>query len=209
MEKIYFIAVLWLLDEKVYQFKITLKDINPPVWRRIQVPENYSFWDLHVAIQDSMGWFDCHLHRFEIKHSDTEKEEEMGIPDDEMDFDIETLPGWEKKIFKYFTLKNNSAFYIYDFGDDWEHSLGLEKIVPRDKDITYPICIDGKRACPPEDCGGTGGYENFLRIISDPNCEEYEEMMEWIGGKFDPEDFDVKEISFDAPKERLKFMLEN
>jgi len=80
----------------------------------------------------------------------------------------------------------------------------VEKILPRDKNIDYPICIAGKRACPPEDCGGIGGYENLLEIISDPDHEEYEEMMEWLGGEFDPEHFDAKEVSFDDPDKRRK-----
>ena len=188
--------------DQVYRFKITLRDIKPPIWRRIQVPETYTFWDLHVAIQDAMGWEDYHLHEFEIADPSTGLKVNTGIPDE--DFGREILPGWKQKIADYFSMGNRLAEYIYDFGDNWEHIIKLEKILPRDKNVGYPICIAGKRACPPEDCGGIWGYENFLEIINDPDNEEYEDMIEWVGGEFDPEHFDVKEVSFDDPDKRRK-----
>jgi len=188
--------------DQVYQFKITLRDIKPPIWRRIQVPETYTFWDLHVAIQDAMGWSDYHLHEFEMVGPSTGLKVNIGIPDE--DFGREILPGWKQKIADYFSVENRSADYTYDFGDNWEHIIKLEKILPRDKNIDYPICIAGKRACPPEDCGGIWGYENFLEIINDPDNKEYEDMIEWAGGEFDPEHFDVKEVSFDDPDKRRR-----
>lgn len=194
--------------DRVYQFKITLTHIQPPIWRRIQVPELYSFWDLHVAIQDVMGWFDYHLHEFEIIAPDTGVKDSIGIPHEDFDMEREILPGWEQKIADYFSMENRVAYYDYDFGDGWEHTVKLEKIIPRDKTVEYPICIGGKRACPPEDVGGVGGYEYFLKIISDPDHEEYEEMIEWAGGSFDPEHFDIEEVSFDDPDERWKIAFE-
>ena len=101
-------------------------------------------------------------------------------------------------------MDNRRADYTYDFGDNWKHQIELEEILPRDKNIKYPICIDGKRACPPEDCGGVWGYEDFLRILNDPADERHEEMLEWIGGEFDPEHFDAKEVIFDNPDKRRK-----
>lgn len=190
--------------ERVCQFKITLKGVRPPIWRRIQVPETYTFWDLHVAIQDAMSWLDYHLHRFEIINPSTDMKEEIGIPDEDFEWDIKILPGWERKIADYFSMDSTKADYIYDFGDNWEHMIKLEKIVSRDKDIKYPICIAGKRASPPEDCGGIWGYGDFLEIIMNPNHEEYEEMLEWVGGEFQPEHFDIKEVHFDDPDERWK-----
>ena len=145
----------------VYQFKITLKDIKPPIWRRIQVPETYTFWDFHVAIQDAMGWLDAHLHVFIIVNPTTGFKVNIGIPEDE--FDKEFLPGWGQKIAHYFSMENQTADYIYDFGDTWRHKIRLEKILPRDKNIDYPICIGGKRAGPPEDCGGLGDTKNFWK----------------------------------------------
>ncbi len=127
---------------RVYQFKVTLKDIKPPIWRRIQVPETYSFWDLHVAIQDAMGWFDSHLHQFEMVNPSTGTRAEIGIPDDEFEADREILPGWKQKIAHYFSMEDNrSAEYRYDFGDNWEHTIRLEKILPRDQRVDYPILI--------------------------------------------------------------------
>jgi len=189
----------------VYQFKITLDGIKPSIWRRIQVPETYSFWDLHVAIQDAMGWTDSHLHQFELTNPKTGEAVEIGIPDEE--WDAEALAGWDVKIADYFSTKNPTARYVYDFGDNWEHTLNLEKILPRDEKVEYPICLDGKRACPPEDCGGLPGYEALLINLSDPDSEEYEETIEWLGGDFDPEYFDPLDVYFDDPDERRKFVL--
>ena len=188
---------------KVYQFKVTLKGIRPPIWRRIQVPGTYSFWDLHVAIQDAMGWFDSHLHSFEMINPKTGFKEDIGIPDDDFGaFDHDVIPGWERQISSYFTPDNSKSLYIYDFGDDWKHEIRLEKILPPDKDIAYPRCIKGKRACPPEDCGGAWGYEEMLETLSDPEHEDYENTVEWIGEFFDPEYFDLSEIEFEDPQDR-------
>ena len=186
---------------KVYQFRIALKDIKPTVWRRIQVPETYTFWDLHVAVQDVMGWFDCHLHQFKMLEPMTKTTVDIGIPDEDDDYEI--LPGWRQKILDYFSPDNKTAHYIYDFGDNWTHTILLEKILPREKDIAYPLCIEGQRSCPPEDCGGATGYEEFLEIIMDPGDERYEEMLSWAGD-FEPEYFDKDDVEFDDPAKRLK-----
>ncbi len=193
---------------QVYQFKITLEDTKPPIWRRILVPETYTFWDLHVAIQDVMDWVDYHLHLFEVVDPSTRIKAEIGIPVEEFEEYKETLPGWKEKIADWFTMENRKADYVYDFGDNWAHKIELEKIIPREKGVKYPLCVKGKRACPPEDCGGVWGYEEFLVAIKDPEHEEHEEMLEWIGGEFDPEHFDVKEISFDDPDKRRKIAFE-
>jgi hypothetical protein len=190
--------------EKIYQFKVSLKGIRPLIWRSIQVPETYSFWDLHVAIQDAMGWSDYHLHHFEIENPQIGMVEEIGIPDEEGWGEVEILPGWDRKISKYFSNIMKKAKYIYDYGDDWKHDIKLEKILPKDPKSEYPLCTGGKRACPPEDCGGAWGYSDFLEIIMDPNHERYEEMLEW-GGHFDPEHFDINKVHFHDPAERRKF----
>jgi hypothetical protein len=189
--------------DQVYQFKIVLKDIKPSIWRKIQVPKTYTFWDFHVAIQDSMGWFDGHLHEFEITNPLTGLKTLIGIPEEEF-ADYKVLPGRKIKIADYFLGENKSANYIYDFGDNWEHEIILEKILPKENNLTYPLCIKGERACPPEDCGGSYGYDNFLEIIRNPNDEQHEEMLEWIGGKFDSEHFDPKKVVFDDPAERFR-----
>jgi len=190
---------------RVYQFRITLEEIEPDIWRVIQVPETYNFWDLHVAIQDAMGWQDCHLHEFILINPLTDKKTRIGIPSEEF-LDEETLPGWKTMIADYFSMENKSADYTYDFGDNWQHAITLEKIVPKEEKQVYPRCIDGKRACPPEDCGSIPGYENILEMLKnpDPDGEEYKETIEWLGGNYNPEHFAPGEVHFDNPEERFK-----
>ncbi len=181
----------------VFQFKISLLNIKPPIWRRIQVPETYTFWDLHVAITDCMGWLDYHLHEFIIKNPITGKKVHIGIPaDDEWEDEEPFLPGWEYKIAPFFTTENPRADYLYDFGDFWEHRVRLEGIFKKDKEIDYPICIGGKRSAPPEDCGGLSGYEEIL----EGNDEEYAEHYQ----DFDPEHFSVSQVRFDDPDIRWR-----
>lgn len=190
---------------RILQFKITLKEIAPVIWRRIQVPASYSFWDLHVAIQDSMGWLDYHLHQFTIKRLHAQKTVAIGIPDDDFVLEeSEILPGWETDVNLYFTDLGITALYLYDFGDNWEHEVILEGLLIKDKGLIYPHCLDGENACPPEDCGGVDGYFNFLESIMIPDHDEHKEMEEWIGGKFDPKNFNPKNVKFDNPKHRWK-----
>jgi hypothetical protein len=193
--------------DRVSQFKITLKRVKPPIWRRIHVPETYTFWDLHVAIQDVMGWLDCHLHHFEILNPSTSMKEEIGIPDEDFEWDRSILPGWKQKISDFFSRDHSKSDYIYDYGDHWEHTVKLEKILPRQEDIKYPVCIGGKRACPPEDSGGPWGYEDFLAAIANPDHEEHEEWLDWVGGSFDPKHFDIKKVVFADPAKRLRYAL--
>jgi hypothetical protein len=190
------------IRKATYQFKVSLSGISPKIWRRIEVPAAYSFWDLHVAIQDSMGWLDCHLHEFRVRNEVTGEIDEIGIPDNEGLFDDDVLPGWEIPIANYFKKRGDRAQYIYDFGDGWQHDIVLEKISGRIPKTKYPRCLDGARACPPEDCGGTGGYRRLLKIISDPHHEEYDSTMEWLGGEYDPDGFDANTVRFDKPRER-------
>ena len=190
---------------QVYQFKITLKGTKPPIWRRILVPETYTFWDLHVAIQDAMGWEDYHLHEFTLLSPKTGRKVKIGIPSDEdADFGWKVLADWNQKIAHYFSSDNSKADYVYDFGDGWEHSIKLEKILPRETGVAYPRCIDGRGACPPEDCGGIGGYAEFLEAIGDPANELHEDMLDWVGGSFDPDDFDPNDVEFEDPDSRFK-----
>jgi len=188
--------------DNVFQFKITLMDTNPPVWRRIQVPETYTFWDLHVAMQDAMGWDDYHLHEFKLKHPTTGEEGCIGIPDEDNEFPLsrEIFSGWEQQIADWFSMQNSKAYYIYDFGDGWEHTVILEKIMPRENKVKYPVCLDGQRACPPEDCGSTPGYEEI--------CQGRHEFQEHYKN-YNPEHFDPKEVFFDSPKGRLKSRMGN
>jgi hypothetical protein len=188
---------------RVYQFEIALNDIEPRIWRRIQVPDLYSFWDLHCAITDCLGWLDYHLHVFKIKQPRSGKVHSIGIPDDEgMLGDKPDLPGWGKMIALYFKKPGDSCQYDYDFGDGWRHTVTLEAILPKEKGVVYPRCIAGERACPPEDCGGPGGYERFLQAIKYMNAVDHDELLAWAGGWFDPDWFDISLIRFANPELR-------
>jgi hypothetical protein len=187
----------------VYQFRITLLEISPPVRRTIQVPGSYSFWDLHVAIQDSMGWLDYHLHLFRVTDPGAGAVVQIGIPDeDAFEGDEPILPGWDLPIARYFALPGAVARYEYDFGDGWEHEITLEAILPPAQGKRYPRCLGGERRCPPEDCGGIGGYEGLLAVIRDPTHREYESTLRWLGGRFDPERFNAQQVTFDNPGKR-------
>ena len=185
------------------QFKITLDGIKPPVWRRILVPCTYSFWELHVAIQDAMGWMDCHLHEFRVPGPMGMGIIRIGIPETE-DYEGEdtVFPGWAVLIADLFTLINRKTEYAYDFGDGWEHTVLLEKIMPLEKGMELPYCTGGRRACPPEDCGGVYGYLDLLGVMSDPKHSDHSTVMEWVGGPFDPERFDAASVVFEDPEER-------
>ena len=191
------------MANRVYQFKITMKDITPLIWRRIVVPETYNFWDLHVAIQDAMGWLDYHLHLFRIRRKHAGKITEIGIPNaDGFDDEIPILAGWEIPIADYFNDVGVTADYEYDFGDGWQHEVVLEGILLREKGQKYPQCLAGAQACPPEDCGGVPGYYRLLEVMSDPRDDEYEEMVAWLGKKYNPQEFKPKKVKFDNPKRR-------
>jgi hypothetical protein len=191
------------------QFKITLQEVAPRPWRRIQISDLCTFWDLHVAIQDAMGWLDSHLHEFTVKNPMTGKEEYLGI--DGFDEDIElhpVIPDWEVKVSDYLVdPKNKIMRYEYDFGDGWEHRLEFEGLQEKQFE-KYPVCLEGQRACPPEDIGGAHGYHRFLEILEDPDHEEHQEWLEWVGGSFDPTRFDFKRVKFDDPKKRLQRIFE-
>lgn len=190
----------------VYQFKVTLKGIKPPIWRRIQVPGNYNFHQFHVAIQHAMGWMsaECnyHLHDFKMVNPRTSRNETIGIPDNSFEvgsfFHLPVVEEKGAKIAQYFSLSNKKANYEYDFGDGWEHNILLERILPAEAGKKYPQCLAGKRACPPEDCGGRHGYQELLEIIANPNHAEYRERMKWLamignaGEDFDPEEFNPR-----------------
>lgn len=192
-------------NKHIFQFKIVLTGTDPAIWRRIQVPGSYTFWDLHVAIQDSMGWKDCHLHHFKLKRPHKRKATEIGIFfDADLDGEVPPLVAWETYIENEFPEPGRTAEYLYDFGDDWTHKILLEGILLREKGQSYPKCIDGARACPPEDCGGIGGFENFQNMMADPSHEEHDEMMDWYGKPFDPEAFSPDQIKFDNPQKRWR-----
>jgi len=197
-----------MAQRQVFQFKISLQEVDPVVWRRIQVSDLCSFWDLHVAIQDAMGWTDTHLHHFEMNHSIKQGKQYMGIPADD-DYDVlNTLPGWDYKVKDYLII-NQQFFYAYDYGDGWKHLIEFEGLHEKQPDLKYPVCITGERACPPDDVGGVPGYERFLEAIRTPSHPERQSLLDWVGGEFYPEKFDPKKIKFDSPSNRWKNAFEH
>jgi hypothetical protein len=176
----------------VYQIKVTLKGSKPPIWRRIQVTSDTTLVTLHHILQRVMGWEGYHLYQFvigSIAYGDPGLLGELEA-EDARPVTLETIVRGER--FKF--------LYEYDFGDSWEHELRIEKILPLEEGKRYPVCLTGKRACPPEDCGGIWGYAGFLEAIRDPKHPEHGEMVEWVGGEFDPEAFDPDEVSMELQR---------
>lgn len=169
----------------IWQLKVTLKGSSPPIWRRILVSSDTSLAKLHRILQLAMGWWDCHLHQFEIHGRD------YGVPDRELDYGQPTVNERGVRLVDVIDGVKERFVYQYDFGDDWSHQIVVEKVVPREENQRYPVCVAGARACPPEDCGGIWGYRDFLEAIKDPKHEEHESMLEWVGGHFDPEAFNL------------------
>ena len=176
--------------QSVYQLKITLRDIRPPIWRRVQVRSDATLGHLHWVIQFAMGWTNSHLHSFSLQGV----EYSMLMPDLGLD-DLDMRDEQPVKLSKVITGEKFKFFYTYDFGDSWEHEVLVEKVLKAETDSDYPTCIKAKRACPPEDCGGKWGYQEFLEAIKDPEHPEHESMLEWVGGSFDPEDAELDEIN--------------
>jgi hypothetical protein len=176
-------------DGPVYQLRVILKGIRPPIWRRIQVPGDTSLWKLHKAIQILMGWEDYHLHSFTIGGF------RYGIPDPGGIWDTDEKDDRRFKLAEVAPAVKSKIRYMYDFGDDWDMEILVEKLLPPEEGIKYPVCLAGKRAGPPEDCGGVWGYQNLLEIIKAPDHSEYGSMMEWLGDEFDPEAFDLDAVN--------------
>lgn len=189
----------------VLQFRVELDETLPLIWRRILVPSDYNFWDLHVAIQDALGWMDCHLHHFVIKGKGKRKVKSIGIPDMERmtENPTEIDPGWEIPASSGFNDLGITAKYLYDYGDSWWHTVQLEGYIFRDKNLEYPVCIDGAGACPPEDCGGCSGYYEMLDTLRNPDDPEREELKNWLGD-WNPDRFDKNKIEFYDPYKRWR-----
>lgn len=146
---------------QIYQIKVTLDDTHPPIWRRILVPGNSSLLQLHDILQIVMGWEDYHLHMYTIEGLI------YGDPADDEYGDLGTINEADYKLSQVIYREGQRFKYEYDFGDSWDHTLLVEKILPPVEGTRYPLCLKGKRACPPEDVGGVWGYENFLEAIND------------------------------------------
>ncbi|MFQ5617105.1 MAG: plasmid pRiA4b ORF-3 family protein, partial [Anaerolineales bacterium] len=172
----------------IYQLKISLKGAKPPIWRRVLVPANFTLHKLHKVIQAAMGWWDYHLHQFIIFG------EYYSNPADDGWGDLETKNEQRYRLNQIVSGRGFKFEYEYDFGDSWAHVIQVEKILPREKGVRYPVCIKGKRACPPEDVGGIWGYAGYLEAIQDPKHPEHDDYLEWRG-PFDPNAFDLDEVN--------------
>ena len=181
------------------QYLVVLAGTDPLVWRRIRVPADYTFWDLHVAIQDAMGWSDHHLHEFRVSSGTIAA---FGIPDPDMPGDRTVGAVWTEFPLDYTPGHPPPIQYIYDFGDDWVHAVVFEGFEQATSKPVGPECVGGGGACPPEDCGGPQGYADLLEALADPNHPEHEDLLDWAGGPVDPVSFSPKDVLFDDPKER-------
>jgi hypothetical protein len=174
------------LPKTAFQLKVTLLEIDPPIWRRLAVPCSITFHKLHQIMQAAMGWQDYHLYNFTVGGV------HYGIPDPEFEFDCKD----SRRIKLERVLKEKLKFiYVYDFGDNREHRIQVEKILHAEHKEFYPVCLGGERACPPEDVGGTWGYIDFLEAISDSDHEENEDLLSWADEDFDAEHFDLQAVN--------------
>ncbi len=165
----------------IITLKVTLRGTKPPVWRRLAMPGTMTLGDLHEAIQAAMGWHDSHLHAFVIGGKQYGDRHSV---DDVYDENRVTLNGLLRSSCVRFA-------YTYDFGGDWEHTIAFEKSDAAVEGVSYPVCITGKRNCPPEDCGGVWSYEELLAILADPAHPEHTERIDWVGDEFHPNEFDL------------------
>jgi hypothetical protein len=166
-----------------YEISISLQYIDPPIWRTVLVPPRTNLHKFHKIIQRAMGWRNSHLYIFEVDR------ERYAEPHPEWDIDI--LDSRKKTLAEMFTGGRKAFVYDYDMGDGWRHDIELVKAVECEPGAK-PRVLDGARACPPEDSGGPPGYMNLLVTLSDPQSEDYRDMMDWLGGPFDPNAFDLQ-----------------
>jgi len=178
------------MSPEIYQIKVTLLGTSPPIWRRLLVPVEATLAQLHRVLQIAMGWEDGHLHEFSIgqrRFGPSEPGDFMGMSsaEDERKAPLSSVLG----------RVGAKARYTYDFGDGWEHGIVLEKRLSADPDTAYPVCTGGKLACPPEDCGGIGGFYALLDAVGDANHEQHEDMLDWLGDNFDPKAFSIDDVN--------------
>ncbi len=174
--------------EPIARIRIRLNEIEPEIWRRIDVPLGLSLKGLHDAIQAAMGWLDYHLFEFRIG------DKLYGLPEPLEDGDRKVL---HAKLLKLETLvaRDIRRFdYVYDFGDDWQLTVEIEQVVAGDPALKYPRYVDGARRAPPEDCGGPYGFADFVEALADKRHPRHRELRRWYGGPFDPESFDERSI---------------
>lgn len=166
--------------------KVTLRGIRPPIWRRLVIPGKSTLTDLHIAIQASMGWESQHLWFFDIGGRHYGDPSQVPDVDDEENMTLNAVRN----------SGVNRFSYVYDFGDNWHHTVAIEKNLPTVSHPDCPICIGGKRNCPPEDCGGLPGYEQLILALADPGGPKYRVWVDMIGEGFEPERFSVEEADY-------------
>lgn len=180
------------MSERFYLLEIQMVDIEPAIWRRFVVPASITLDRLHDVIQIVMGWTDSHLHEFTIgKKSYTEFPESKE----------EGLEGGKYRLGDLIKQKGRTFRYLYDFGDGWDHQVSLvnSRYFNPEQQVEL-TCIEGERACPPEDVGGVPGYDEFCKALKDPNHEEHESYMKWSGGNYDSERFETDVINWELMK---------
>jgi len=176
------------MEKKAYQLKVTLRGTRPPVWRRLEVRGDITLGRLHQILQVAMGWSDSHMHQFVARGKC------YGMADPE--FGLEGEDEDEVRLDQVLQKPKDRMIYEYDFGDGWEHDVVVEKLLPLvSGPRRYPVVTGGRRACPPEDCGGVPGYYDLLEVLEDPNHPEYEDLLEWCGREYDPEKFDIQGVN--------------
>lgn len=184
------------------QLTISLLGVRPSVWRRILVPEPISFWDLHVALQDAMGWEHRHLHEFRLAPGPGGEPRVFGVPDEDSG-DTTVQPGWAHAVREHVGI-GESLEYIYDFGDDWRHRVVLDAVLPATPGGDELRCIDGECACPPEDCGGPRGYRALLDALADPATPEHAILRDALPRGWQPALFDPGSVRFSDPAKRWR-----
>lgn len=171
----------------VHRLKVTLRGVRPPIWRRLLVPSGVTLAKLHDILQRAMGWHDSHLHLFRTR--DATYGDRIMLDDPDVRSERTSRLGVVAP------TKGSKLWYDYDFGDGWEHEILVEAVVPPDAGARYPVCLGGRRACPPEDSGGVWGYADLIEIVGDPGHEDHAAMTEWLGRPLDPEAFDVEAVN--------------
>jgi hypothetical protein len=173
----------------IYQVKISLSEIAPAIWRRLLVPADTSLARFHQIIQAAFGWLNYHLHQYIVD------EKYFGDPNPEFADELPPMTD-ERDAMLRDIVDAKSIVYEYDFGDSWRHVIEIENVaVVPEAGVTYPVCAGGARSRPPEDCGGTSGYEELLEVLADTKHEEHARMKTWVGKKFDPESFDLAAVN--------------
>ena len=207
--------------KQVYVIRMTLNGSKPTIWRKLAVPSDITLGELHEVIQIAMGWTDSHLHQFVLQDKGLKPSpQEIARRIRQDDFDgafmdrmggrrvfVTTVTPWGEPgemegededavtLVEVCPKAKSKLIYEYDFGDGWEHTVEVQKILEPEPGVEYPVCLGGKKACPPEDCGGIWGYYELLDAIADPKHDRHDELREWLGGEFDPDAFDLEEVN--------------